>query len=69
MNLGSSLDVTRGNERSLFFAQKNPRVTLIKQLSKLSFRYGFSTPMTDDSVASNRALQKTSDPGVGQSSV
>lgn len=69
VNLGSSLDVSRGNERSLFFAQKNPRVTLIKQLSKLSFRNGFSISMSEYSVASNRALQKMWDPGSGQNSV
>lgn len=69
MNLGSNLDVSRGNERSLFFAQKNPRVTLIKQLSKLSFRYNFSTSLSEYSVASNRALKKMWDLGIGQNSV
>lgn len=49
--------------------RKNPRVTLIKQLSKLSFRYGFSTSMSEYSVGSYRTFQKMWDPGTGQNSV
>lgn len=74
MNLGSSLEVSRGNEGKFVLFPEQLQSDVNRYPDKaakqtLSFRYGFNTAMPAGSVASNRALQKMPDMGACWNSV
>ena len=61
MDLGSSLEVSRGNEGKFVLCPEQLQSNVNRCPDKaskqtLSFRYGFNTAMSADSVTSKRAL-------------